>query len=236
MALKVIGAGFGRTGTSSLKEALETLGFEKCYHATEVFGNPEAVARWCDVIDGNPDWSAIFEGYQSSVDWPACAFYKEQMAAYPTAKVVLSVRNPESWYRSVNETIYPLSHLMAPKWLTWFSRRARNLRRIVFTAAWEGQLQGKFEDKNAAIAIFNEHIETVKREVPAERLLVFDVRDGWAPLCAFLGISDVPDEPFPHVNEAAELKKVVARMRWIWRIGYAVVIVLILWGISTVVE
>jgi hypothetical protein len=234
MPLKVIGAGFGRTGTSSLKLALEKLGFGKCYHMTELRANPQALDLWMEVLNGRADWEAIFRGYQSAVDWPACSFYKEHMAAYPDAKVVLTVRNPESWYRSVNETIYPISNLIAPKWLPWLPARLRKLHRLIFTTIWDGPLRGEFEDQKAAIDVFNEHIETVKREVPAERLLIFDVRDGWLPLCEFLGIDAVPDEPFPRVNEAAEIKRVVSILRWTWRAVFVSAILLITWGVIVI--
>jgi len=108
MAIKVIGAGFGRNGTLSLKQALETLGFGKCYHMAEVFQHPEHVPVWRAAAHGKSvDWDAVFDGYQASVDWPSCSFWQEQMARYPDAKVVLSERDPERWYESVMNTIYP---------------------------------------------------------------------------------------------------------------------------------
>lgn len=232
MPLKIIGAGFGRTGTSSLKLALEELGFGKCHHMSEIFRNPRTLDLWMDVLDGRANWEAIFDGYQSAVDWPSSAFYKEQMAVYTDAKVVLTVRNPESWYRSASETIYSASQLIAPKWLPWLPNRLRQYRRLVFTTIWDGIFRGKFEEKGTAIAIFNEHIETVKRIVPAERLLVFDVREGWAPLCKFLGVDTIPDEPFPHVNEAAQIKRVIGILRWGWRVLVALVFLLLLFGIA----
>ena len=238
MTLKAIGAGFGRTGTSSMKEALEQLGLGPCCHASEVLFDPEKVRKWCDILDGrSADWEGVFEGYQSSVDWPSSAFYKEQMQAFPEAKVILTVRDPEAWYRSVAQTIYPISDLMAPRWLCFFSSRARRMRRLVFEVIWDGQLRGQFENKDATIAIFEEHIETVKRTVPAERLLVFDVREGWAPLCDFLGISEIPEEPFPHINESAKLKQVVQRLRRRWRLlkwVLAAVGVGLIWGLFSV--
>ena len=232
MALKVIGAGFGRTGTSSLKLALEQLGFGKCYHATEVLQNPSCLPKWSAVLEGKPDWDDLFEGYQSSVDWPTAAFYKAQMSKYPEAKVILTVRDADSWYRSVSETIYPLSRLMPPIWLGWLSERARQMRRLFFDAVWDGVFHGRFEDKAHATRIFNEHIEAVKREVRPERLLVFDVREGWAPLCEFLEIPDIPDEPFPHVNEGAVLKGQLRRLRLLFGALYAVVALLLLWGVA----
>ena len=222
MPLKVIGAGFGRTGTTSLKIALEKLGFGKCYHMSELMKKPQGLDLWLDVLDGKADWDAIFDGYQSACDWQSCTFYREQMAAYPDAKVILTVRNAESWYRSVNETIYPVSHLVAPRWMPWLPGRLRKFRRLVFASIWGGIFRGKFEDQSTAVEIFNQHIENVKREVPAERLLVFDVRDGWEPLCRFLEVDTIPDEPFPRVNEAAEIKRIVSILRWGWRVLFVI--------------
>ena len=221
MTLKVIGAGFGRTGTSSMKAALEQIGFGSCCHASDILFDDSKVRQWCQVVDGDDvNWDSIFEGYQSTVDWPASAFYVQQMNAFPQARVILTIRDPETWYRSTLETIYPISHLMAPRWLGALSGRIRRQRRLVFGAIWDGQMQGRFMDKDAAIRIFDEHIETVKQTVPGERLLVFDVREGWGPLCEFLGVAEIPDTPFPHVNESAELKRIVRQLRWRWRTFY----------------
>jgi len=220
-----------------MQAALDKLGFGSCCHASDILFDAQAVQKWCDILDGKkPDWESIFEGYQSTVDWPSSAFYKEQMQAYPEARVILTLRSPDSWYRSVQETIYPLSYLMAPRWLCFFSKKTRNMRRLIFDVIWEGQFRGLFEDREAAIGIFTEHIETVKREVPPERLLVFDVRDGWEPLCALLGIDSIPDEPFPHVNESMQLKRIVRRLRWMWRIFYATVVAVLLWAIVGIVS
>lgn len=232
MALKIIGAGFGRTGTSSLKRALELLGFGKCYHMMEVMRNPDCLPLWADVLDGKPEWDSVFEGYQSSVDWPAAAFYKEQMRHFPDARVILTVRDPESWYRSVSETIYPLSNLMPPVWLMWLNR-FRRTRRLVFATIWDGTFDGRFEDREHAIRVFNEHIEAVRNEVPPEKLLVFNVREGWAPLCEFLGVADVPEQPFPHVNDGAVLKRELRTFRVLFASLYAVLALLAVWGIAS---
>jgi hypothetical protein len=185
---------------------------------------------WCDALDGHADWRAIFAGYRSSVDWPACAFYAEQLAAYPTARVILTVREPGAWYRSTRETIYPLSRIFPPRWLCWFSRSARDARRMVYGIVWDGQFDGRFEDEDYATRTFVDHIETVKRKVPRERLLIFDVRDGWAPLCEFLG-RDAPPEPFPHVNDGATLKAALRNLRLALAAFYGVLALLIVWGI-----
>src|SRR5260370_3737524 len=192
--LKVIGAGFGRTGTLSLKVALEELGFFPCYHMVARLDRPGLTEQWDAIVRGTPaDWNMVFEGYKATVDWPACTFYKELMQAYPDAKVLITVRDPEKWYESVSSTVYtmvrrdPLS-LMA---------------RMVNALVWEGTFDGKFEEKDYAIAVFLQHIESVKQQVPPEKLLVYDVKEGWEPLCAFLGVEAPPEKPFPRLNDRA---------------------------------
>ncbi len=190
--LKIIGAGFGRTGTFSTKTALEELGFGPCYHMVELFEHPEAQKLWEALVAGEPvRWDDIFRGYQSSVDWPACAFYKEQMDAYPDAKVLLTVRDPERWYESVRSTIYRAPDDVPPD-----NAHAQMVSKLI----WQGTFDGRFEDKDYAIAVFNRHNEEVQRLVPPEKLLVYNVKEGWEPLCVFLGVP-IPDKPFPHLND-----------------------------------
>ena len=202
MTLQVIGAGFGRTGTRSLKVALEALGFGKCYHMEEVIKHPAHLNHWIEAAEsGSTDWEALFKDYQSAVDWPASAYYKTLMAAYPDAKVILTVRDPESWYESISTTLYPLDQKYS-RYLQWFPPGRRFIQ-TVNTIIWEGIFQNRLEEKDFAIQVFKEHIEEVKRAVPPERLLIFDAKQGWQPLCAFLGVPVPTDRPFPHVNHRA---------------------------------
>jgi hypothetical protein len=190
--LKLIGAGFGRTGTFSLKNALEELSLSPCYHMTELFMNEGATEQWNAIVRGAaPDWYSVFAGYQATVDWPACTYYKDLMRVYPDAKVLLSERDPEKWYESVANTIYPSSH-----------RDPTSLHsRMVDTLIWQGTFGGKFEEKDEAIAIYLRHNEEVKQYVPPEKLLVYDVKQGWEPLCAFLGVAVPAEKPFPLLND-----------------------------------
>jgi len=193
--LKVIGAGFGRTGTLSTKNALEELGLRPCYHMTELFERPDAAEQWEAIVAGTPaDWNTVFTGYQATVDWPACAFYKELMQVYPEAKVLLTVRDPERWYESAINTIYVSSRSHLPQ-----SPHAQ----MINTLIWQGTFDGKFEDKDYAIAVFHRHSEEVKQHVPPEKLLVYSVKEGWEPLCAFLGVEVPADTPFPMLNDRA---------------------------------
>jgi len=206
--MKVIGAGFGRTGTTSLKVALQRLGFGPCLHMIDLLsGNPELADTFREAYDGKPtDWETALEGWESCVDWPGCSFYQRFIELWPNAPVILNVRDPEGWYKSTYNTIYQAA-MVIPQTPEQLARpAARMLRRIV----WEGDLQGKFENKQAAIEIFEAWNEKAKATVPKERLLVFDVLDGWQPLCDFLGV-DAPDEPFPHKNDTQSFLDMINR-------------------------
>lgn len=208
--LRIIGAGFGRTGTLSLKVALNQLGFGPCYHMTEVFQHPEHNELWLAAAKGERvNWHDIFDEYQSTVDWPACAFYKELIEAYPDAKVLLSVRDPERWYESVSSTIYRVSRgrrfspsaAIASLMMRRFIPVARQHLQMIGMLIWQNTFHGKFEDKAFALNVFRQHNEEVKQVVPAEKLLVFNVKEGWEPLCRFLGVETPKDTPFPHLND-----------------------------------
>jgi Sulfotransferase domain len=215
--VKVIGAGFGRTGTWSLKVALEELGFGPCYHMTEVFTHPEHADFWGSAWRGEPaDWEGVLGGYEATVDWPACTFYEELMERHPEAKVLLSVRDPEPWYESTRSTIYEMSMLLESSpiarlifgliSLLVFGGFAGGRSSIVNDMIWQGTFDGRFEDKAYAIEVFERHNEEVKRRVPSERLLVYEVTEGWVPLCEFLGVPE-PEETFPHLNDATLLRR-----------------------------
>lgn len=213
--MKVIGAGFGRTGTTSLKAALETLGFGPSYHMTEVFTHPEHVGFWEAARRGERvNWRRFFEGYGVAVDWPACSFYEELMRAFPEAPVILSVRDPERWYESVSGTIYQVRRASAGSAFTktvfafagLFVPGVTGIVRLADGIVWDDTFEGRFEDKAHAIETFERHNEEVRRRVPPERLLVYDVKQGWGPLCDFLGVQ-APNEPFPHLNDTAEMRR-----------------------------
>ncbi|HEY9879292.1 MAG TPA: sulfotransferase family protein [Leptolyngbyaceae cyanobacterium] len=200
MSLSVIGAGFGRTGTLSLKAALEMLGYGPCYHMIEVFAHPEHIDLWNAATDGEFHWDEIFDGFRAAVDWPACAFWQPLLEYYPDAKVILTVRDPNRWYESALQTIYGATHRnpAADTPPIFIAQRA-----MAGKLVWERTFGGRFDDRDHAIAVFNAHNEAVKAAVPANRLLVFEARQGWEPLCTFLGCP-VPDAPFPNVNSTEE--------------------------------
>jgi hypothetical protein len=198
MPLKVIGAGVGRTGTYSLKLAINRLGLGPCHHMEEVLHNmPVQVPLWASAVNGNPDWDRIFQGYESAVDWPTAGFFRELGAAYPTAKFILTHRSPESWVESFSETIYKAlagRDRAPPEQQAW-------LQMVVDVVSKTGFPSGL--DADGLLRAFTAHTEAVKAAIPAKQLLVYQVKDGWEPLCAFLGVP-VPSEPFPRTNDRAE--------------------------------
>ena len=213
MPLKVIGAGLGRTGTLSLKQALEELGFDPCYHMVEVFKHPEHVAVWDLASKGEKvDWEKLFEGYRSAVDWPSCEYFEQQMRIWPDAKVILSVRDPERWYQSALQTIFTVNNVFSGR-LAVFAPKMKPLMAMINRTIWEGKFQGRFEEKDFAIGVFNAHNERVKEVVPVEKLLVFDVKEGWEPLCAFLGVPVPEGKPFPHVNDSREFRSRILKAK-----------------------
>jgi hypothetical protein len=206
--MKVIGAGFGRTGTTSTKVALQQLGFGPCLHMIDLLAaNQDLAQLFYDAYTTgkNVDWVEVLQGWESAVDWPACTFYREFMEAFPDAPVVLNVRDPEPWYTSMANTIYQAAMNTAKDPNMADRPAAKMIRSVV----WEGDMQGQFLDKERAIQLFHEHNAEVQRFVPRDRLLVFDVKDGWDPLCSFLGVP-VPDAPFPHANDTESFKQMMA--------------------------
>ena len=187
----------GRTGTHSLKDALQVLLGGTCHHMIEVFAHPEEVPVWTDAIEGRPvDWGQLLGGYTALVDWPGASFWREILAANPDALVLLSVRDPEAWYKSAMDTI--------------FAGLARSDGDIGPWMVSMKQLLGDrfcndFADKDAMIAAFLRHNDEVRAEAPAGQLLEWEPADGWAPICERLGVA-VPDEAFPIANTTADFR------------------------------
>jgi hypothetical protein len=198
MAIKVIGAGVGRTGTYSLKLAINQLGLGPCYHMEEVLHKMSVhVPLWSATLDGSPDWQAIYSGYSSAVDWPTAGFFREMLEAYPTAKFVLTHRSPESWAESFGSTIYKLladRDLAPPEMKEWLEMSAGVIAKTGFPDGLS---------RDDMISAFTAHNEAVKSTIPASQLLVFEVKEGWDPLCEFLGMP-VPSGLFPRTNDRAE--------------------------------
>lgn len=201
MSLKIIGAGFGRTGTHSVKSALEMLGFGPCHHMYEVRRSPEQIALWAGHLKGAPmDWDRVFAGYVSQVDWPAAHYWKELSAHFPDAKVILTTRDPEAWYASISKTILPASEIGRIEDPDPMGRAGSD---IIYQIALQGIFGGRLAEKAHALEVYARHQQTVRAEIEAYRLLVYDVAEGWGPLCDFLGVA-VPDTAFPCGNSTAD--------------------------------
>jgi hypothetical protein len=204
---RVIGAGFGRTGTASLKRALEQIGFGPCHHMEEVVKNPAEVPTWEAAARGEKvDWATFMRGWGSTVDFPSSLYYRELMDVFPDAKVILTVRDAEGWYESMRTTIVPMLTRFPNRYVLRFLPFISGPPRVMAKTKLRATLMDRFDEKAHVLALFREHIEEVKRVVPAERLLVFEAKQGWKPLCDFLG-APVPDGDFPRVNDAKEFQR-----------------------------
>ena len=212
--ITVIGAGLPRTGTLSLKSALDLLGFGPTYHMFELMRRPRRVDDWLRAADGHPvDWDDVLRGYRSAVDWPASFFYRELAAAYPHARVILTVRDPQRWFDSSERLLRsgalrsmvsrPASRLVPL--VGRMNRLMSHISATTFAIDHETAMRGTV-GRQRAVAAFERHVREVAATVPADRLLVFDVREGWEPLCRFLGVP-VPAVPFPHDNEAGSFER-----------------------------
>lgn len=196
MALEVIGAGLGRTGTLSLKFALEHLGFGPCCHMTEVFADGRRlIPLWLDAARGAPDWPAVFAGFRSTCDYPSASYWRELAAFYPRAKLVLTVVDPDRWFDSVSQTIFS----------TWMQQaHAGTPEHELMQRAMFDHINGDVTDHAFLTEWFARRNDAVRECLPADRLLVFDPSEGWDPLCRFLSVA-VPEVPFPAINQRAQL-------------------------------
>ena len=219
MALELIGAGFGRTGTMSTYTALRELGLP-CYHMVEVLNhkaNGHHLDFWCRVADSAPGtaqpWEDVFKNYRAALDNPACCVWRELMIAYPNAKVLLTLhpKGAEAWYESTMETIYFTETLWQFKVLEWFTPFGRKFGAMSRQLIWQRSHRGTMTDRAAAIAHYQRHIEDVTAAVPPERLLVYSADQGWEPLCALLGVP-VPETPFPNVNDRPTIQRAIRGM------------------------
>jgi hypothetical protein len=198
--IQVVGAGVGRTGTHSLKLALEQLLGAPCHHMVEMFGQPDQIAGWTDAIEGRPvDWPTLLEQYGAIVDWPGGSFWPELSGAFPDALVLLSVRDPEAWYRSASSTIFLAFDKMPPELAPWMTS-VKEMMHERFSDA--------LDDPTAMMDAFERHNDAVRRGIPASRLLEWTPDDGWEPICDRLGLP-VPAEPFPVTNTTAEFREML---------------------------
>jgi Sulfotransferase domain len=196
MPLKIIGTGLARTGTSSLKIAIEKLGIGRCYHMKEVLADPEHIGFWVEVAEGRANFDRVFSGYSATVDFPACIYWRDLIEYYPEAKIILSIRDAEDWFRATQKTF------LSPRlWESGLSGPFGDM----FGAMIRRFFDGEIHDHDHLIELFDRHVEEIKVLVPPERLLIFKVTQGWQPLCKFLGLP-MPDEPFPHANREQDTR------------------------------
>ncbi len=222
--MKIIGVGFGRTGTLSTYTALNELGYN-CYHMFEVLenkANKDHLDFWHRVAHAEEglqhEWSEVFEYYDATVDNPACCVWRELVERFPEAKVILTLhpRGPEAWYKSTINTIFKTETLWHFKILAFFIPKMRKMKQMCRKLIWHRSHQGTMVDREKAITRYNQHIEQVTAEVPEQKLLVYSVDQGWEPLCSFLE-KPVPDIDFPNVNDTKEFQNFLNKMT---RIAY----------------
>lgn len=220
MSIQVIGTGMGRTGTHSLKLALEILGFGKCYHMAELFEHPEGLVHFEKAEKGeDADWDTLFTGYNSAVDYPVTRYYKQLMQKYPDAKMIHTIRDSESWYASASKTIIWASKPSLGRMLKLMIKLpfSPGLRKQMPVLKYNGKLiELEFGkdcfNKEKVIEHFNKHNEEVLRFVPKEKLLVFNPKDGWEPLCNFLSVP-LPSTPFPKTNSRDEFRNRILNIK-----------------------
>ena len=196
MSLKVVGSGLGRTGTKSMQTALNMLGFGPCHHMVEVFAHPESMPLWIDASEGRPDWDLIFKDYQSMVDYPGAAFWRQIADHYPDAKVLHTVRDPDKWFE-----LDPGHHLRSAGQP---GGRAARACRSASSSSFMGPMREHLDDRAFMTDYFRKHTEAVKAAIAPERLLIYEVGEGWDRLCKFLGVP-VPDAPYPSENSTRRL-------------------------------
>ena len=208
--MKVIGVGFGRSGTMSIKAALEEIGAGPCFHMIDLIRDPEKVAPWHDAaIKGEKNWDAMFAGCDSTIDWPGCSFWEELIEVYPDAPVLLNYRDFDGFYKSCQNTIWAVKQAAQAGELEQDANRpppSPQLWEVIGTLIWEKDFQGRFEDKEFVRGLYEARLEKIRTTVPAERLYEFELGvDGWEVIGEMLGV-ETPDGDFPHLHDTEEFR------------------------------
>lgn len=220
MSIKIIGAGFPRTGTTTLKKALELLGYDKTYHFKDLIADPKKLKHWKELeAKGTTNFDQLFDGFQATVDFPGYPYYKILMHKYPDAKMILTTRDVDKWYESTLKTVWKAGPQTILAKIVLLSKMIFNetLRdtflciKFMRKTYLNKQFNGDFASSDHAKKVFFSHIDDVKKNVPEKQLLIYEVADGWQPLCDFLGV-DVPNEPFPHLNKKENFHEMVKTM------------------------
>ena len=206
--MRVVGAGLGRTGTHSLKLALEQLLGEPCYHMAEVLEHLDHVPTWHAAFHGETvEWDRVLHGYAAIVDWPGAGVWQQLATAYPESVILLSTRrDAQTWLTSARATILdnsPKNKMEDDPRMPGFAPMIRSM-----FESWESG----WRDDATAMAAYERHNEQVRRDAPPDRLLEWQPGDGWKPLCAALGVP-VPDADFPHVNSTQEFRENFSKLR-----------------------
>jgi hypothetical protein len=205
--LQIIGAGFGRSGTMSLRKALQILGYNPCYHMQVTLTHYSHLRFWIRAKAGKPvNYQRFFRNYKATVDWPACEFYEELMAEFPGAKVLLNVRDPDAWYDSIFNTIWAIQKVFP----FWFPRVYWKIHDDIM---WDTRFNGEFTNRKKTIEVYKARIEEVISKVPSEKLLVYNVKEGWEPLCRFLDKPVPTDIPFPNLNDRRFFERVMLSLK-----------------------
>lgn len=214
----------------SLKAALEYLGYGPCYHMKVALTHPWQLRFFLRAKAGKKvDWRRFLKRYRSAIDWPVSDFYRELSGIYPDATVILTVRDPEEWYESMLNSIHPVMDAFP----FWFPK---DVKKVHHDIIWNGRFKGYFTDRTRAIDIFNQYIGEVRSAFPAERILVFDVREGWEPLCRFLGVPVPPDKEFPHKNDTRQFRRLIWWLKlanWLVPVLVVVAVGILIWFLSS---
>ncbi|MEX1142053.1 MAG: sulfotransferase family protein [Thermoleophilaceae bacterium] len=211
--MKLIGVGFGRSGTMSLKGAIEQLGAKPCFHMIDLImgeSKERDLAYWERIANGEQvDWHEVFDGWQATVDWPACRYWRELAEAFPDAPILLNHRDFDGFYKSCQNTILAIKKAAQAGELTPDPNReppSPKLFGVIEKLIWQGDFQGRFEDREWVRQMYHDRIETIKREIPSDRLILWELgKDGWGPIADALGVA-APDEPFPHLHDTNEFR------------------------------
>ena len=209
MSLSVIGSGFGRTGTMSLKIALEHLGFGPCHHMEEVMDHPDQLDHWRAAAKGETvNWDEVFNGYRSTVDWPGAHYWRQLAAAYPDARVIHTTRPADDWWASYSKTILMV---LSEAGSGDVNHEMRTIPEMAHAIVAEQTFGSKCDDKIAALNAFDKRAKDVVSSISPDRLLLFEVTDGWEPLCDFLDVP-VPDQIFPRSNNLDAFVEMIKKM------------------------
>ena len=213
----------------SLKIALEKLGTGPCYHMREVITHPSHIKLWYDISRGeHPNWNRLFSGFNSAVDFPVCLFYEQLINKFPDAKFILTLRDFDTWYISTANTIYKVPSIL-PDWFKGVVYPIRIFIAMQVNLIWVGLFKNNFSDRESTELVYNEHIESVKKTIPADKLLIYRINEGWGPLCEFLNVEN-PETPFPKVNDTAEMLRnfaIVKSLPYVLILSIALILVLL---------